>query len=183
MERVEEADAEVVAVAGRDVRVRARHADGRDAGLLERVGRGDGHAGAVGAEHERNLLVDELGSRRDSLGGVGAVVGVDELDLVGLAADVHGGGHVVGVLHTQHFLLAAGTGVAGSRLKYADLYDFFTGSGVRTALAVAAGIAGAVSAAGRQTHGHSQRQHDGNKLLHSIHPPCEIRTAQSVRTL
>ena len=76
-----------------------------------------------------------------------------------------------------------GAGVTGSRLKYADLYDFFTGSGVRTALAVAAGIAGAVSAAGRQTHGHSQRQHDGNKLLHSIHPPCEIRTAQSVHLL
>ena len=93
-----------------------------------------------------------------------------------LAADVHGGGHMVGVLHTQHLLLAAGAGVAGSRLKYADLYDFFAGSGVRTALTAAAGIAGAVSAAGRQTHGHSQRQHDGNKLLHSIHPPCEIRT-------
>ena len=48
---------------------------------------------------------------------------------------------MVGVLHTQHLLLAAGAGVTGSRLKYADLYDFFTGSGVRTALAVAAGIA------------------------------------------
>ena len=100
-----------------------------------------------------------------------------------LAADVHGGGHVVGVLHTQHLLLAAGAGVAGSRLKYADFYDFFAGSGIRTALAAAAGIAGAVSASGRQTHGHSQRQHDGNKLLQSIHPPCEIRTAQRVRTL
>ena len=32
-----------------------------------------------------------------------------------LAADVHGGGHMVGVLHTQHLLLAAGIGVAGSR--------------------------------------------------------------------
>ena len=50
-----------------------------------------------------------------------------------------------GVLHTQHLLLAAGAGVTGSRLKYADLYDFFAGSGVRTALTAAAGIAGAVS--------------------------------------
>ena len=66
LERIQEADAEVVAVAGRNVRVRARHADGRDAGLLERVGRGDGHAGAVGTEHEGDLLIDELGSRRDS---------------------------------------------------------------------------------------------------------------------
>ena len=154
LERVEEADAEVVAVAGRDVRVRARHADGRDTGLLERVGRGDGHAGAVGAEHERNLLVDELGSRRDGLGGVGAVVGVDELDLIGLAADLDGRGLLVGILHAEHFLLAAGAGVAAGRLEHADLHDL-----------VAAGRA-AVATAGAQRKHHDQSEQQSNRFLH-----------------
>ena len=123
LERIQEADAEVVAVAGRNVRVRTRHADGRDVGLLERVGRGDGHAGAVGTEHEGNLLIDELGSRRDSLRRIGTVVGVDELDLVGLAADLDGRGLLVGILHAEHFLLAAGAGVAAGGLEHADLND------------------------------------------------------------
>ena len=126
---------------------------------------------------------DELLRGGDGLVGRGLVILDVELDLVFFAANGHGRLDGVGVLDAQDLLLAAGAGVTGSRLKYADLYNFFTGSGVRTALAVAAGIAGAVSTAGRQTHGHSQRQHDGNKLLHSIHPPCEIRTAQSVRLL
>ena len=146
-----------MAVARRDVRVRAGHAHGRDTGLLERVRRGDGHTGAVGAEHDGDLLIDELGSRRDSLRGVGAVVGVDELDLVGLAANLDGRGLLVGILHAEHFLLAAGAGVAAGGLEHADLNDLLAVVG--RAL---------VAAAGAQREHHDQSEQQSNRFFHCI---------------
>ena len=156
LERIQEADAEVVAVAGRDVRVRAGHAHSRDAGLLERVGRSDGHTGAVGAEHDGDLLIDKFGSRRDSLRGIGAVIGVDELDLVGLAADLDGRGLLVSILHAEHFLLAAGAGVAAGGLEHADLHD----------LLAVVGRALIAAAAGAQREHHDQSEQQSNRFFH-----------------
>ena len=158
LERIGVANAEVVAVAGRDVRVRARHTDGRDAGLLERVGRSHRHTGTIGTKHDRNLLVDELGSRRDSLGGIGTVVGVDELDLVGLAADLDGRGLLIGILHAEHFLLAAGAGVAAGGLEHANLHD----------LLPVVGRALVPAAAGAQREHHDQSEQQSNRFFHCI---------------
>ena len=87
---------------------------------------GDGHAGAVGAQHHAHALAHQLLRGGGRLVGGGTVIGVDQLDVVGLAADLHGGLHVVGVLHAQHLLLAARAAVAGSGLKHADLDDVFS---------------------------------------------------------
>ena len=163
LERIQEADAEVVVVAGGDVGVRACHAHSRDAGLLERVGRSDGHTGAVGAEHDGDLLIDEFGSRRDSLRGIGAVIGVDELDLVGLTADLDGRGLLDGILHAEHFLLAAGAGVAAGGLEHADLHDLLAVVG-RALIAAAAG-------AQREHHDEGERQSHDFVELHSWFSP------------
>ena len=128
LEGVQEADAEVVSVAGRHLRVGAGHADGGDARIREVLRARDGHAGAIGAQHHAHALADQLlrGGRR--LVGGRAVIGIDELDGVGLSPDLNGGLHAVGVLHAQHFLLAARAAVAGGGLKHADLDDVFAQS-------------------------------------------------------
>ena len=83
LEGIQEADAEVVVVAGGDVGVGAGHADGGDAGVAEGGAGGDGHAGAVGAQHQGHALTDQLGGGGGGLVGGGAVVSIDQLDLVG----------------------------------------------------------------------------------------------------
>ena len=121
LEGIEEADAEIVGVALGDGGVGAGHADGRDARVLKDGRAGDGDAGAVGAEHHAHALAHQLLRGRGGLVGRGLVVGVDQFYIIGGAADVHGGLHVVGVLHAQHLLLAAGAAIAGGGFKHADL--------------------------------------------------------------
>ena len=123
LERIEEADAEVVVVAGGDGCVGAGAADGRDLGVCEVGAGGDGDAGAVGAEDDGDLIGDQLLGRGDGLVGRGLVILDVELDLVFFAANGHGRLDGVGVLDAQDLLLAAGAVVAGLRLKYADLDD------------------------------------------------------------
>ena len=122
LEGIQEANAEVMAVARGDLRVGAGDADGGDVGIREILGAGDGDAGAVGAQHHGNARGDQLLRGGGSLIGGGAVVRVDQLHIVGGAADLNGGGLLVGVLHAQHLLLAARATVAGGRLKHADLH-------------------------------------------------------------
>ena len=74
LERIEEADAEIIIVAGGDGRVRAGAADGRDLGVCEVGAGGNGNAGAVGAEHDGNFVGNQLLRRRDGLVGRGLVV-------------------------------------------------------------------------------------------------------------
>ena len=129
LEVIQEADTEVVAIARGDVGVGAGDADGGNAGLFKLGAAGHGNAGTVGAQNHGHARADQRGSSGGSLVGGGAVVAVDQLDLVGLAAQSDRGLLAVGILHTQDFLLAAGRGVAGRRLKYADLDDLLAGSG------------------------------------------------------
>ena len=93
--------------------------------------------------------LDQRGSSGGSLIVGRTVVAVDQLDLVGFAAQSDLGHLAVGVLHTQDFLLAAGSGVAGSGLEDTDLDDLLTGSGRRGA-----------AAAGAQGQGHAQHQNN-----------------------
>ena len=53
------------------------------------------------------------------------VVHLDELDLVGLAADLDGRLLGIGVFHAERLLLSAGAVVAGCRLENTDLDNFF----------------------------------------------------------
>ena len=55
LERIKEADAEVVVVALRNLGVCAGYADSRDLSLGEDVAGCDGNGGTVGAEHNRNV--------------------------------------------------------------------------------------------------------------------------------
>ena len=128
LEGIEEADAEVVGIARRHLRVGAGHADGGDAGIREVLRARDGHAGAVGAQHHAHALADQLLRSGRRLVGGRAVVGIDELNGIGFPADFNGGLHAVGVLHAQHLLLAARAAVAGGGLEHADLNDVFAKS-------------------------------------------------------
>ena len=107
------------------LRIGAGDADGGDASLLEDERTGDGHAAAVGAEHNAHALADQLLSSRGSLVGRGAIVSINQFNIVGLAADFNGGANLVGILHAQHFLLAASAAVAGSGLEHADFHHIF----------------------------------------------------------
>ena len=127
LERIEEADAEVDRAVGRDLRVGAANANGRDAGFFKNLAAGHGNAGAVGAEDDRYAAVHELGSSRGAVFRRRAVVDDLELHIVRLTADFHGGLYVVGILHAENLLLAASAVVAGLRLKDADLDDLVAG--------------------------------------------------------
>ena len=117
-------------VANGDLGVGAGHADGGHTRVPKGVGSGDGHTGAIGAQHHR------AAGGNQSLGGggrlvvSGLVIGIDQLHSIGLAADLHSGSQGVGVLHSQDFLLSAGAVVAGLGLKHTDLNHLVTGAGV-----------------------------------------------------
>ena len=162
LEGVQEADAVVVVVASSDVGVGAGHTHSSQAGVVKDGAAGHGHAGAIGAQHDSDSLAHQLGGGGRGLGLVGAVVAVDQLHLIGLAADLNGGGLEVGVLHTQHFLLAAGGGVAGGGLEHADFNDLVAGG-------LGGGGAGGLllTAAGRKAEGHGKRKRKGKKLFHT----------------
>ena len=144
----------VCAVHQGDVGVGAGGADSRNLCRLEQVAGSNGAAGAVSTDHHGHALRDQgLGSGR-SLGRVGSVVRVDQLHVVGGATDVHRGGLLIGILHTQHLLLAAGTGVAGGGLEHTDADHI-----PPAAAGVAGGCVAAAAAGGQtQSHDHSQSQ-------------------------
>ena len=129
LERIEEADAEVDRAVGRDLRVGAANADGRDTGFFKNLAASHGHAGAIGAEDDGNAAVDELGSGRGAVFGGRAVVDDLKLDVVGLAADFDGRLDVVAVLRAKRLLLAACAIVAGQRLEDADFENLVAGCG------------------------------------------------------
>lgn len=95
-------------------------ADGGQARLVKHRTAGHSHAGTVGTQHQADILAHQLRRGGGRLVGSGTVVRVDQLHVVGGATDVHRGGLLIGILHTQHLLLAAGTGVAGGGLEHTD---------------------------------------------------------------
>ena len=112
---------------------------------------------------EAHVFADQFRRGCGSLIGGRTVVGVNQLDVIGLAADFNRGGFLVGVLHTQHFLFAARAGVAGGRLEHADPHHVAAGSRISAGSRIAAGLLrvitaglGSVAAAGRQTEHQGQ---------------------------
>ena len=105
--------------------VGAGNADGGKTGLVKGLGSRNGNAGTIRAENQSNTRVNELGSSRNRLRLVRAVVGIYQLNIVSYTADFNSGGLGICKLHTEHFLLAACAGVAGSGLEHADLNDVF----------------------------------------------------------
>ena len=87
----------------------------------------------------------------------GAIVAVDQLDLIGLAAKRDFRGQAIGILHAEDLLLAAGRGVAGRWLEHADLHDLITGSSLLLC-----------GAAGAQRQRHAQYQNKRDDLFHFI---------------
>ena len=173
LERIEEADAVVhIAVRG-DLRVGAGDADGGHARFGKDLAAGNGHAGAVGAEHDGHIAVHELRRGGRAVFGGGAVVDDLELDVIRLAADLDGGLDVVGVLHTQDLLLAAGAVVAGLRLVHADLYDFVAafGGGGCVVGCVSCGLA--ARAACQQAQRQRAYKDQCKKLFHGF-PPSRL---------
>jgi len=81
--------------------VQVSHADSGNARVGEVLGTGNGNAGAIGAQHHAHALADQLLRGGGGFIGRGAVIRVDQLDLVGLSADLDSGLHGVGVLHSQ----------------------------------------------------------------------------------
>ncbi len=108
LEIIEEADTEVVLVACGDLSVGAGDADCGKSGLLKCGGSGDGHARAVGAEHDGNALAYKLGCGRDASRVVGLVVDLDELYAVGLTIEFDGILNGVCIYNSQRFLFTAG---------------------------------------------------------------------------
>ena len=141
-------------VAFGDLRVGAGDADGGDTGLLEYGGGSDGHGRAVGAQHHGYALIHQLRGSGGRLIVGGLVIHLDQLDLVGLAADLHGGLDAVGVFHAQCLLLAAGAVGAGSRLEHTDLDD------------IGAVVAAAIAAAGKAQAHQCRTQNDCEQFFH-----------------
>ena len=188
LEGVQEADAVVIIVARGDVGVGAGDADGGQAGVVKDGAAGNGHARTVGAQHQGDALAHQLGSGRGGLVGGRAVVCVDQLDLVGLAADLDGGGLGVGVLHPQHLLLAAGGRVAGGRLKDANLDDLVPRGGraaSRRSGRAGRGGRGPAAAQRRNADGRGRSQRYKPFAFHKFFLPlCGTKPAQDrhVRT-
>ncbi len=153
-----------MAVSGGYLRIGAGNANGGNARVGKILGTGDGNAGAIGAQHHADARADQLLGGGGSLVGGGAVIGVDQFYLIGFASDINGGLHAVGVLHTQNFLLAASTAVAGGRLKHADFHNVF----------------------GRRKGGnhHQNRQEKCKIFFHPVSPPdfvfCFCETMQII---
>ena len=151
LERVKEADTEVVIIAERYLRVRAGAADGGDLRLLERGAGSDGHAGAVRADNSNNAAAHEILRGGNGRGLVGLVIDLNELDLIFLAVDRHTGDDLVGIARAEHFLHAAGAVLTRGGLKNADLqYVAFNGGRRRFAAA----------AAGKQSADHACAKYD-----------------------
>ena len=129
LERVEEADAEVVRVARRHLRVGAGNADGGDPRVGEITRTGDGNRRTVGAEHDGNAGADQLLSRGRRLVGRRAVVGVNQLDFIRLAVDHDRRRLVKAELRPERLLFAARAAVAGRRLENADTDDLIRRQG------------------------------------------------------
>ena len=143
LERVKEADTEVVAVALGDLRVGTGNAQCGDTGLFKGIGTGDRNVGAVSTENDGYALRNELGGSGCSLIGGRLVIGYDELDLIGLAADLNGGILSICILHAENLLLAACAVLTGYGLKDADLDDL-----------IAAAVAAVAACAQRKYHEH-----------------------------
>ena len=123
LERIEEADTEVVIVTLGDLGVGAGDADRGNSGFLEGIGCRYCNGRTVGAEDDGYALCNELGCCGNSLCRIRLVIGVNELYLIGLAADLDGGILSVCILHAEYLLLAACAVCAGLRLIHADLDD------------------------------------------------------------
>ena len=121
LERVKKADTEVVGVGLSHGGVGAGAANGRDGSGLEGGSGCNGNTGAVAAQHDGDFFGDQLLCSSHGLIGAGLVIHFHQLHVIGLTADLHGGSKAVGVLDTQHFLLAACAVITGSRFKHADL--------------------------------------------------------------
>ena len=138
-------------VAQRHLGVGAADADDGDTGVAEGVGPGNGHAGAVGPQDHADAGGNQLRGSGDGL-IVGALVVHDhQLHVVGLAADVHGGGDIVGVLGAQGLLFARRAVVAGRGLEDTDFHGVAGGA--------AAAARTAAGAQGQYTHSHYQSNH------------------------
>lgn len=117
LERIQEANAEIVGIPLGDLGIRAGDADDGNTGVFKGVGTGNGYAGAIRTQHHGAALAHQLGGGGGGLVVGGLIVYNGQLHLIGLAADLHCGLYVMGVLHAQDLLLAAGTVVAGSRAQ------------------------------------------------------------------
>ena len=153
-----------MAVALSDLGIGAGDAHGGDAGLLKGVGRSDGHTGTIGAQDDGGTLGNQgVGSGHGLIVG-GLVISDLQLHVVGLAVDLHGGSHGVGILHAKDFLLAAGAVVAGQGLIHAD------DDGIAGSSGVFAAVVGRFSggAAGSQGESHAAGQQKCKNLLHFV---------------
>ena len=151
LEGIQEANAEIVGVSRRDAGVGAGNADGGNARLAKVGLAGVGDAGAVGAQHHRHVFAHQLlrGGRR--LIRRRTVIGINKFHFIFRVAYFHGREQLVGILHAQHFLLAARAAVASGRLINADLDDFL--------------------AQRRSRDDHAQYQQDRQQFLHCPHLP------------
>ena len=149
LEGIQEADAEIMGVSRRDTGVGAGNADGGNARLAKVGLAGVGDAGAVGAQHHRHVFAHQLlrGGRR--LIRRRTVIGINKFHFIFRVAYFHGREQFVGILHAQHFLLAARAAVASGRLINADLDDFL--------------------AQRRSRDDHAQYQQDRQQFLHCPH--------------
>ena len=152
LEGIQEAYAEVVAVARSYLRIGAGQADGGNIRILEILRTRDGHAGTIGTQHHGHIFRNQLLCRGRSLVSRRTVVRHHQLYFVGGSADLYRRGNNVRILDAQSLLLAAGTGVTGSGLKHTDFHH-------RQILRQGDG-----KAAQRQ----NQRQHNHQGLFHSF---------------
>ena len=98
----------------------AGNADGGDACCRKGICCCDGNTGAVGAERDERMLVDDVGSCGNRLLVDRAVIGDVQLNGVLLACDSYLVVEAVSVLSADDLLLTACGIIARGRLKYAD---------------------------------------------------------------
>ena len=110
------------AVSG-DLGVGTGNADSRDASLFKDSAAGHGDTGTIGAQNDGNITLHQLCCCRGAVLSGSTVINDLQLDLIGLAANLNSGLHIVCILHTQNLLLTACTVIAGLRLKNTDLDD------------------------------------------------------------
>ncbi len=167
LEGVKEADPEVVRVQLRHGGVGAGYADGGNLRLLKGGRGGNGHAGPIRAQHHGHARVHQRLGGGNGLVGGGLVIHDFQLHVVGLAANLHGRNHLIGILHAQHLLLAAGAVVAGRGLKHAHLQHGIAAAG-RAAAGAAGCTAAGIPAAGGEREGHGKSHGKRKKLFHVL---------------
>ncbi|MPM19372.1 hypothetical protein SDC9_65795 [bioreactor metagenome] len=175
LEGIQEADAEVMGVAFGHGGVGAGDADDGDLRILKHVGSGDGHAGAIGTQSNGDALAYQAGGGGGALVVGGLVIYDNQLNIIGLAADFHGGTNIVSVLNAQGLLFTAGAVVAGSGLVDADLDNFVTrGGGGGGSGWSGGGTAAGAGAACNESHNHNACKEKRQNLFHVV-PPFQGR--------